>query len=81
MRPTDPGGRHNITPTGSGLNRVMARIQTMRDVTVHLGAAATAALSGSPNDEVHRRWFVQLAERIMNRAASICLIHAFSRAM
>jgi deoxyribodipyrimidine photolyase-like uncharacterized protein len=66
-----------MTPADSDLDRAVARIQSMRDVNVHLGAAATAALYGSPNDEIHRRWFTQLAERIMSRAVSIGLIQAF----
>ena len=55
----------------------MAGMQSMRDVAVHLGAAADAAFSGSHNDEIHRAWFVQLAEQIMSRAVSIGFMQSF----
>ena len=32
---------------------------------------------GSPNDEIHRCWFVQLAKQIMTRAVRIGLIQSF----
>ncbi len=65
-----------MVPT-SDLDQAAARIQTMRDVTMHLVTLADATFSGSLNDELHRSWFVQLAERIMSRAVSIGLIQAF----
>jgi hypothetical protein len=43
-----------MTPGDVKLDQVMAGIQSMRDVTVHLGAGADAAFSGSQNDEIHR---------------------------
>jgi hypothetical protein len=61
----------------SDLDQALARIHSMRDVKVHLASAADAALSGSPNDETHRRWFVELVEQIMSRALNIGLIQAF----
>jgi len=61
----------------SDLDEVIAQIQSMGDVRAHLSAAAVATLSDSPNDEVHRSWFVQLAERVMRHAVSIGLIQAF----
>jgi hypothetical protein len=61
----------------SDLDQAVMRIQTMRDVTTHLTTLADAAFSGSLNNELHRRWFVQLAERIMSHAVSIGLIRAF----
>ena len=66
-----------MAPPDLKLEQVMAGIQSMRDVTAHLGAAADAAFSGSPNDEIHRRWFVQLAQQIMSRAVSAGLIQSF----
>ena len=57
--------------------QAMAGIQSVRDVTVHFGAAADAAFSGSHNDEIHRAWFVRLAEQIMSRAVGIGLIQSF----
>lgn len=61
----------------SNLDQALASIHSMREVKEHLAAAADAALSGSPNDEIHRRWFVELAEQIMSRAVRIGLIQAF----
>jgi len=65
-----------MLPT-SDLDQAAARIQTMRDVTMHLVTLADATFSGLLNDELHRSWFVQLAERIMSQAVRIVLVKAF----
>jgi hypothetical protein len=61
----------------SDLDQAAARIRTMRDLTMHLVTLADAMFSGSLNDELHRSWFVQLAERIMSHAVRIGLLQAF----
>lgn len=59
----------------SNLDEIISQIQSMREVTMHLSAAAITTLSDSPNDEVHRRRrFVQLAKKVMQRAVSIGLL-------
>jgi hypothetical protein len=54
----------NSRPEGCDLDldEVISQIQSMREVTMHLRAAAITTLSNSPNDEVHRRRFVRLIE-------------------
>lgn len=59
------------------LDEIISQIQSMREVTMHLGAAAITTLSDSPNDEVHRRRFVHLAERVMEQAVSVGLVESF----
>ena len=59
------------------LDEVISQIQSMREVTMHLSAAAITTLSNSPNDEVHRRRFVHLAERVMEQAVSVGLVESF----
>jgi hypothetical protein len=79
LLPLAEGLMENSRPDApdSSLDEIISQIPTMREVTMHLSAAAITTLSDSPNDDVHRRRFVHLAERVMKQAVSVGLVESF----